>query len=509
MPWSKGLRRWVPDDAAPAAFQARITPAPVPRAQANRAPPCCRYCCCKPLPSGLGPCSGIGSAGVPSPILYRPRGKRHPSCLLLATVTLPGLQEAENRSSFTARQQGIIDMVRHFVERARAVAVEPTLIGVDSKMQTCIHLRAAGLPCRQDRLHGYCGVLHSRRRWAHPDADRSGDRTVAVDAKFWYALHYLRRGHIVFFADLDVAIAANPFERMSLQHSLQGLSDDLGAEDPSDPLRRNATRCGVDWYDAPACQSTGLWMAQPTQPAVKFFEHFLVKLQRSCEWEQSLFNRALGDMVPSTAPAMRWIDALNYAVWSKAEYANYGVATARRALQLPAGRVAVHFGYVPPSNKSEIMAAGICSLANQPAGAAYPGEAWTDAEARDAGCAVVSQSYLYVEGGGAVRLPDLTAVSRGVIVRFNSEISSLTLDRLATVSGPLSVRENPQLEVIKMGSLGTVRGGITVTGNVQLASLRLPHLASVGGYIDVSENGQSGAWLCELGEYAGSCSQQS
>ncbi|EOD15844.1 hypothetical protein EMIHUDRAFT_245518 [Emiliania huxleyi CCMP1516] len=297
---------------------------------------------------------------------------------------------------------------------------------------------------------------------------------------------------------------------LSLQaQRMSGLSDDLGAEDPSDPLRRNATRCGVDWYDAPACQSTGLWMAQPTQPAVKFFEHFLVKLQRSCEWEQSLFNRALGDMVPSTAPAMRWIDALNYAVWSKAEYANYGVATARRALQLPAGRVAVHFGYVPPSNKSEIMAAGICSLANQPAGAAYPGEAWTDAEARDAGCAVVSQSYLYVEGGGAVRLPDLTAVSRGVIVRFNSEISSLTLDRLATVSGPLSVRENPQLEVIKMGSLGTVRGGITVTGNVQLASLRLPHLASVGGYIDVSENGQSGAWLCELGEYAGSCSQQS
>ena len=53
-------------------------------------------------------------------------------------------------------------------------------------------------------------------------------------------------------------------------------------------------------------------------------------------------------------------------------------------------------------------------------------------------------------------------MSRGVIVRFNSEISSLTLDRLATVSGPLSVRENPQLEVIKMGSLGTVRGGITV-----------------------------------------------
>lgn len=301
------------------------------------------------------PCDA-GRAGLfgppPTPRLNPLRGGG--GGVLLTTVTISaGMQKHAEKK--------VVEMLRMYLRHAAFLRLQPTIVGVDSTggNVSCAYLDAYGMPCQRDELHAYCAVHNSSVMfWGtgvlSRETDRTGTRTVAVDAKYWYASRFLRMGHAVLFSDADVLLLRNSFDDLPSVHALQGLSDDSNPYDADDERRLgNATQCDRYLrYGAP-CQSTGIWLAQPTAAGLAFFTHLLQSMQNSCEWEQSLFNRVLHHNANRSRNGItdRWIDVLDYSVWSKERYANAGVAEKRQVLNISLRLVAVHVGFVPMSDK--------------------------------------------------------------------------------------------------------------------------------------------------------------
>ena len=78
-----------------------------------------------------------------------------------------------------------------------------------------------------------------------------------------------------------------------------------------------------------------------------FFNHLLSELRRTCEWEQSLFNRAVHGSVRGSS----WWRAMNYSVLSKQHYANVDVFEERVGFNCSNDLVAIHMGYVSEADK--------------------------------------------------------------------------------------------------------------------------------------------------------------
>ena len=296
---------------------------------------------CVPVPS---PCAAFNTPPPPAPRLNGVGARRY---VLLNTMTMiPGAPRHVRKA--------VVTMAGIFLGRIETLGVAPTIIGVDSGggNASCRPLIDAGMTCLPDNLHAYCAVHnHTVMSWvpaANRDTDRFGTRNVAVDAKYWYALRFLRFGHTVVFADLDVLFFRSPLARSAPGRGLQGLSDSLQFFDADDERRiGNQTRCHPALaYGAP-CQSTGLWFAQPTAAVIAFFDHFLSELRRTCEWEQSLFNRALHGRVRGSS----WWRAMNYSVLSKQHYANVDVFEERVGFNCSNDLVAIHMGYVSQADK--------------------------------------------------------------------------------------------------------------------------------------------------------------
>jgi len=305
-----------------------------------------------------GPCQSERLA-EPAPLPWLNHAQR--DYVLLTTLTI-------SASASQTAQTALLRMTRAYLGRIEALGVQPTIIGVDAGggNASCRPLLDAGFACLPDRWHAYCAVRnHSVMSWVKGpsgrDTDRFGTRTVAVDAKYWYARRFLRLGHAVVFADVDVVFFKPPTARA--EGLLQGLSDSHTAEDSDDERRiGNATRCDAFLHYGAPCQSTGLWFAQPCGPVVAFFDHLLQRMRTSCEWEQSLFNRALHDPIHQTT----WMGLLNYSVWSKRHYANVAVIEDRIAVGLPIDPVAMHMGYVRAADKVARLEGGAASFPTIP-----------------------------------------------------------------------------------------------------------------------------------------------
>lgn len=301
------------------------------------------------------PCNADRAGSFGAPPTPRPNALRAGgAAVLLTTVTISS--EMGKHAEKT-----LVEMLRVQLAHAALLRIEPTIVGVDSTggNASCARINAHDMPCQPDGLHAYCAVHNSSVMfWGagarSRETDRTGTRTVAVDAKYWYALRFLRMGHAVLFSDVDVRLLRSPFDDAPSAHALQGLSDDRAPDDADDERRiGNATQCDRYLHYGAPCQSTGLWMAQPTASSLGFFAHVLESMQNSCEWEQSLFNRVLRHNASRSrgyGPGT-WIDALNYSVWSKERYANVGVAERRAVLNAPLRLVAIHVGFVPMHEK--------------------------------------------------------------------------------------------------------------------------------------------------------------
>ena len=202
-----------------------------------------------------------------------------------------------------------------------------------------------------DNLHAYCAVHnHTVMSWvpaANRDTDRFGTRNVAVDAKYWYALRFpfrphgrLRRLGRPLLPEPACAVGARPRA--------------AGAERQPAVLRcrRRAPHREPDSLPP----GTRVRRPLPEHRALvraadrgrdPFFDHFLSELRRTCEWEQSLFNRALHGRVRGSS----WWRAMNYSVLSKQHYANVDVFEERVGFNCSNDLVAIHMGYVSQADK--------------------------------------------------------------------------------------------------------------------------------------------------------------
>lgn len=150
-------------------------------------------------------------ASLETPRVHRlVRGGKNFSAVVFTTVTSPLYNAA------------MVQMVTNFLAHAYRVGLTPAVIGVDKDGATCEALWDSGLPCVQS-LRSFCAV--SQPTVYHPvtNFDRTGYRTVAVDAKFYIALQLLRSGLSVLFADLDVVFLRDPLRTVvNPEYDLQG-----------------------------------------------------------------------------------------------------------------------------------------------------------------------------------------------------------------------------------------------------------------------------------------------